>query len=305
MAVYKLTLTWNQSVMGVSETYYTNDIAGSVVVDRINEFLIKRYALLWNVHETVGLRISVYGSRRASLFFPPGNRKFPGTDKVLIIPSQGALTGAGLQTRPDQLRAVIQMLWMFGDNKQTIRYLSGIPDTVSATEPGTDDLTGNPQWVANFYAWRQWILDHGWQIRARTVPPTDPEFPAANLVVQQAAPGLLGVVVATALTPNFIPGDKAHLRGFRPSKTSCSSINGIWFVDSVNTTLVPDHTVIWLRGSAGIDPNSQKTLGTIQRVKFTLFPVSYIGVYRVGIHKRGRPSPAPRGRRLVRRSLVP
>lgn len=311
MAVYRVTLFINQFVMGASETYWTPDLATSAARAAINSLLSLRNAMLWDRHKWIGVRLALDTTgdlvpvKRRSIFLPPGPRPWPGQlDLSINVPEQGVFTGDTLTTQPDQFRASMQIQLLFPPDRQTIRYLFGIPDSISASEAGTLKLAGNPSWVAAFSAWRDFLVNTGWRIKSRTLPPGDPLIPIQDFSLQEAAPGRLGLVLsATDPVPNMVEGDRVQIRGQRSKANDLRTMNGIWHVSSVNTTLLPGHYVVYLRGSEGIQSTKFQPPGTVQRVRHQLSVISAIHTYRMGIHKRGRPTPAPRGRRLTRPSL--
>lgn len=307
MAVFRITTGYGQANMGWSETWWSPDASPAVVLGLMNKQMALRKAMLWTYDYFVGVRIAEEGSRRKSQFFPAGNRDWPDAGGQLLIPSTGSRTGTALATRADQVRAALQLRLTYGTGYQTLRYLVGIPDSISATEPVTDDLAGDPAWVAAYTAWRDAIRGDNWQLKVRARGEAAPEENVASIQVQTAAPGLIGIGVAVDDAISAPPGSRVHVRGQRkkPSVPDQRTMNGIWVVDSVNTTLVADQVIYFLRNSEGIDPTQFRYLGTIQRVLYTFNDITDVHVHRVGIHKRGRPFGSPRGRRLTRRTLDP
>ena len=314
MPVYRVTLFANQSVMGMSETYYTRgDVSASNIAGLVTVLLDQRASIGFDNMFFVGVRIADLGvasapqfTRRKSVFFTPGAWPYPGTATTLIVPVRGKFTTGTTPTsqHPDQWRAALHNRFTFGDGYNTIRYLCGLPDSISFTEPDTIHFDGNPQWLSNYNAWRQHISTT-WALRGRTTILVDPYVPVERLVIQQSAPSLLGVQVDAATSPSIAVGQLIHLRGFRPKRRGTISLNGRYYIDSVNTTLEPGKRIYYLRGTAGVNPNDYKILGTVQKVAYQLFNIQGIEPVRIGTHKRGRPSPAPRGRRLARESLDP
>jgi hypothetical protein len=308
VSVYKVTTIWNQSVMGVSETWYTPDQSDASIQKTIQQMIALRSNCMYQIQPFVGIRVSLYGAKRQSkVILPPGG---PLADpfNFLQVPATGTLPGGTSTTRPDQLRAVIQLTIAYNNTRRTLRYLSGIPDAYSVTEPATFNPGAAGAWGTAFDQWRSYLVNTGWQIQARLLTGDYTPAPVIGVTVQAAAPSLLGIVVVAATAPAFAQGQKVALSHFRPKKgTRDLTVNGMWTIDSVNTTLVPGNLIVYLRNSSGIDPDSVRFTAnsTIQRVGYGLFPVQSINPYRVGIHKRGRPSLAPRGRRLSRPTLDP
>lgn len=308
MAVYKVSLMWNQSVMGVAETWYTPDQSQNSLQKTIETMLALRSQCLFRIQPFVGVRLSLYGAKRQSKVILPPSGVFLDSFNPLQVPASGTLAGSGQTTRPDQLRAVIQCTIGYSDTRRTIRYFSGVPDGFTVTEPATFDPGAAGQWGTAFQAFRSYITDNGWQIQARQITGAYAAVPVNGVSVQAAAPSLIGISTVAASAPPFIVGERVALSHFRPKKgTRGLTMNGMWTIDSINNTLVPGNVIVYLRGSAGIDPDSIRftASSTIQRVGYQLYPVQEFNLYRVGIHKRGRPSLAPRGRRLSRPTLDP
>lgn len=312
MPVYRVTLVWNMSVMGVSETWYTNgNVSAGAIPKRIEDLIKARAAMMYTNQEIVGLRIADLGdvglsepTRRKSIFLPPGKRPLPPSNSVIDIPTKGNFAVPVDANHPDQLRAALQLRLTYQDGRQTTRYLSGMPDDVTTYEPGTTNLLGNPLWWTRYSAWVD-LITQGWAIRVRSQPPTDPKYRARRVVRREASPSYFGVAVNASDSPNIVAGDRVHLEGWRFKPAQKTSLNGQYYVDEVNTTLLPDQVVYYLRGTELVDPTRIGILGTIQRVRYTLASVQQIQWIRTGIHKRGRPSPTPRGRRATRVSYDP
>jgi hypothetical protein len=303
MPVYRITTGFSQANMGWSETWWTPDAEAPAVADLLNKELSLRAQMLWKIHSFIGVRIAQEGTRRKSVFLPAGNRFWPPSGTSIIIPATGARTGMAAGTRPDQLRAVVQLRISYGAGLSTLRYLSGVPDSITSTEPATDDFQGDPAWVGAYGAWKESIMADGWQIKV--LDPAQPERAIRSLPLQQSAPGLVGIGVLTGESLSALPGDRIHIRGQRKkhSATDRRTMNGMWVVDSVNTTLTTGQVVYFLRNSEGIDPSGFQLLGSAQRVARTYADITSINVHRVGIHKRGRPFGTPVGRRSTRQSL--
>lgn len=314
MPVYRITTYWNQSTLGVSETWWTNgNVATTAISARIQNFVNLRAAMMFDNQEFVGFRIADLGTlengfsqKRKSIYFIPGKQTLPGVTAPIIFPARGLQSIATGPLKPDQLRAAMQLRLIHSDGSQTIRYLAGIPDQVSNYEPASLDINVTPGYAIslnNFLA----ELATNWAIVARTTQTTDPYLPVTKALRQESSPSLFGVAVnaAGSPTPNIAVRDQVHLRDFL-SRPRVPSVNGSkWQVDSINTTLLPGYLVYFLGASSAVDPSIIKKLGTIQRVRYRLAPIQLVQPVRVGIHKRGSPSPTPRGRRVTRPTLDP
>jgi hypothetical protein len=308
MSVYKATLMWNQSIMGVSETWYSPDVSSSKIGQTLQAMLAARFALLGPNQFAVGVRLALYGAKRQSTVLLPPATTIPGDTSVTIIPVSGTYKYAASSPGTDQLRGVLQYKLGYGDTRSVLRYMSGIPDAVSFTEPATINYGAEIRWFQALKRYFDLLISAGWQIRARAV--TGPNAPASvtGVTSQAAAPSLLGIVLPAATAPPIVQGSQVSLQHFRPAKfTRNATVNGTWTVDSVNATLTPGSLIVYLRNSSTIDPQTVRltALSTIQLIGYSLFPVQAIDPFRVGIHKRGRPSMAPRGRRSARPTLDP
>jgi len=302
---YRTTVYWNQSVMGVSETYITPNVSIGVLGSLISSLLAKRFAMLFTNDECVGVRVSNYSATRRSFFLIPGVNTVPGIVDPINVPERGALTITPVTRRPDQIRACLQERIYYDVDRSTTRYLAGIPDSVTVYEPGSVNVAADAAWLAAYNDWSGFLVGAGFQIRAQDKSGASPVIPVQHIVRQSAEPGLIGVSIPTAAVPGVLDERKVHLTGFKRVPRYLPSMNGNFFVESINTTLIPDEVVYFLRGTAGQDPSTFKILGTLQRVHHVLYPITAIRTVRTGIHKRGRPSPAPRGRRLTRTTLDP
>jgi hypothetical protein len=294
--------------MGVSETYWTPDVLGSSASSLVEQMLNLRSQMLWNYQQFVGVRIAIEGSRRRSTLLLPGRAFWPDAGVFITIPIQGTRSGLTESTRADQLRAVIQDRWLFANDRATTRYLAGVPDAATVTEPATLDMNDATSWWKAHSNFTAFLTGSGFQIRAQQLPPQISVYNVVGVVQQQAAPGLIGIQISTTAAPPIVKGGKIALQGMRAAKgTRGSTMNGTWYVDSVDTTQATTFSTVYLRNSQGIDPEAQRfTDKTILRpVVYSLYPIQQIVSQRAGIHKRGRPSIAPRGRRLTRPSLDP
>lgn len=306
MPTYRTKMGYGQNNIGWSETWWlTGEAPG--VANVINQMMIYRAEMLWDTDYWVGVSVAQEGSRRKSQFFPAGTRYWTAAGKNLIIPTRGTQTGTSAAKRQDQVRAALQLRLQFNGGYSTLRYLCPVADGLTTTEGVPDDLQGNPAWVEAFNQWREFMVTSGAQIKGLIPAPDNPERTIRNMYLQEAAPGLIGVGVLTADALDLTTSARVHIRGQKkkPSNPDQRTMNGVWVVDSVNTTQVSGQVIYYLRNTEGIDPTSFRFLGTVQVEKKTFYDVESLTVHRAGIHKRGRPFGSPRGRRLTRRTLDP
>lgn len=308
MAVYKFTHMWNQSVMGVSETWLTRNVSPGSLNTVINQFLQARYALMFDNQFPVGLRISTYPSvdRQSFLIIPPSGSP-PFAAGVINLPQNGFNKSGQGPYQPDLLRVAAQLRVSFGTNRQANRYLAGVPDANTYTDPSTIANTGFPAWTNALVAFIA-FAEANLQIEAIADSTVNPPGAIIGIVNAAAAPTQVGIVVSSATAPNIRQGDRVMVQKLRPAKgTRNPTMNGQWTVDSVNTTLQPGNTVFFLRNSESITASTQRitTASTIRKYSKQAYSVTSVELVRYLTHKRGRPSIAPRGRRLSRPTLDP
>lgn len=316
MATYLVEPMFNQSVIGGAERYLTKDI-GIIDLPRfLRSLVVKRNALLSTRHEWVGVRCSEQATSaelladtptpRRSFVLLPGAAQVPQARGVVNIPERGVLDPEiDPRLAPDQFRAALQLQVTFGVQRTTLRYMAMIPDGYSATEPATikTPLAG---WEKSLDAFIAWQIDNC-RIKGLTAPDVDEWKKATGLVAEAAAPKRLGVRLLTATAPAIPLGSKILVQGFRRKLElgSKPSLNGTFYVDKIDVTTEPGNTLLFLRGTDNQDPSEWKIFGKVRRKRYAYFDITRIDPYRVGIHKRGRPSMSPRGRRPTRVTLDP
>lgn len=308
MSVYRVTYMWNHSVMGVSETYWTKDETGGAALLDVQRMLSLRSQFMYVDDYTVGVRIAIEGATRNSVALIPPSGIFPGVGQYMNIPVAGVIPEVPTVKSESQLRQTMQQRLSFADTRTAIRYISGVDSSIVFTEPATLNFNGSSSWYKAWQAFKSYLIQNGWQIRAQVLPPAATVNNVIGVVQQGAAPGLIGIQISIPPTFSGIKGNKIALHGMRAAKgTKGSTMNGTWFIDSVDSTALPAYLTLYLRGSAGIDPEAQRFTDktTVRLVTYAFYPIQAIEPLRVGIHKRGRPSLAPRGRRLTVKSLDP
>lgn len=306
MARHRVTMFFNQSVLGWSETYVSRDVAGTGAADLFQRLINRRNDLLFHdEHKWVGVRDALVGLTRQSNVYLPGESKYIGGGSI-IVPAQGNRVDLpGVVEDPDLVGTSLQYLVRFDGNRKAIRYLVGLPDGVSRTQPATMNFLLNPDWKSKFDAFVAQLSSDSWAVQGIVAPTAVNNVPVQALVVHDPAPGILGVGMLSATLPALGDPPLVHLRGFRRRGRGGISLNGKFYVDSVNTTLRSGLTFWFLRGTAGVNPDDWKILGKVQPVQSDFFTIQSAVEYRVGGHRRGRPSMAPRGRRLARLTLDP
>lgn len=313
MPQYRMVIFFGQADTGWSETYYTPDLAGIAIADAVSNMVVGRASFLFPNDYVSGVRLSVVvtttpgrvRATRVSRLLRPGPNQWPDPGIVTSIPAAGLLPPADSAQRPDQVRAALRCSVGFDGGRSTIRYLAGIPDSVSAFESETYDPNGYVLWNQRFVQWRNALISGQWALKAQSHDAGFTAIPVIGLSGGALA-GPWGVVVdSSGGVPPISQGDRVHLKGFTAAAGIAGTVNGVWTVESVTTAGVPARTTILFRLSSAINSLQVGHLGSITRVGEKLYPFQQWVGTAVGIHKRGRPSLAPRGRRLIRESLVP
>lgn len=308
MPTYRMSFMWNQSVMGVSETYYTPLVSVSNAPTLISQWLQLRTQMMYKNQFTVGVRLSDISKPRGSVVLVPPYDFIPGSGTKVVIPSSGVILNTAGVTDANQLRAALQTRLQYNDSYTTNRYISGVPVGMEGTEPATFQPDANPGWLSAWTNFFQNMVDQRWGLRGLSRTGANAPVQVASLYAGPAPANQLGIVVVTALAPTYTLGAKIHLQGFRPAKgTRAPTINGTWYVDSLDTTTIPAYSIVYLRNSQSAWATQQRFTAqtTISLVGYQIYPIQDYTWVRMLVHKRGRPSLAPRGRRLSRPTLDP
>lgn len=312
MPFYRVTMYMGQAQQGWSESHYSRESwSPSMMTDKVSDLMADRVGIMFTNQRFDGVRIVDLGNdpamnpqRGLSIAFKPGSWPYPGSNDYVEVPSTGNMSITPVTRRPDQIRAALQMRMMYEGPRKSIQYLAGIPDAVSDTEPATYSPTGDEDWRKALSAYIEELTTF-WGLKARQVPPTAPKMTPSGYVQQQAAPGLLGVVVSATDYPVYTTRDMLYITGSKWKTKQQKTLNGKYYVNSVNTTLIPGSVVYFLEGTEGSDPSQIKIRGKVQVVRYSIYPYLSVTPQAVGIHKRGLPSLAFRGRRSTYESLDP
>lgn len=295
MPIYQCTMFFGQAETGWSETYWASAGSQSGFTTILQPVLNARASLLTDIHYILGVRVSEVGSARKSRVFTPGENAVD-FQTFLNVPAAGMYPTPNAQTQWDQIRACGHLYWLNAGNLLGLRYLAGIPDITSKTEPDTIDITKPAQWWRNFRTWGTALTAGGFAIRTLDKGAGNPEQRINNWVTQVAAPQILGAQISSPPGILLNPGDKVQIRGVKMRASGLQSPNKLWVVDSSVTNAGLGIQTVYLRGALGIDPSDIKSLGYIRKVLYT-YPAIETGQIRsVGIHKRGKPYGSPRGR---------
>jgi len=295
MPDYRITTFFSQANMGWSETWWKTASGLSELAPSLSRFLDHRNDLLTTFHNVIGCRVAIEGDARKSRLFTPGGSEIaPGVN--VIVPATGDYPTESPMPNWDQVRAVMQ----FDTVRQGItlgkRYLSGMPDLTSKTEPNTIDGTKPTEWWKKWLQFTNFIKTNGYAVKILDKTGANPERKITKWVTRALAPNIAGVVTDIALSVNVVQGDKVMIRGSKMKSQGTKPINGTWVVDQVTEDGIAGTKTIFLRGTELYDVEKIKTLGKIRKQAYEYAVPDIIDWVRGGIHKRGKPSNSPRGR---------
>lgn len=305
---YKITQYFLAGAYGFSESYWWSGSTGSSPFSLLPKMLSLRMAMMFDYIGLAGVRVSILGQQRASYLLLAGENNLGAGLGTLVLPVIGTYLAATPSQSSDQIRACMQVRALYGNGYKAIRYMVGPPEVTGLATTGGLIPNAHPKWYDQWIAYRDFLLKNGFGMLARsTVPPYNPAI-ISTLVVGGSTSNLIGVVVPGQTPAPGVPPGQIQISRCRPPKgTRQLSLNGLWMVDSVISSLNPASTTYFLAGSAGILPSAVRLTpkSSAQIVNPIFQPWTGLNVLRIGIHKRGRPSLVPRGRQLKRATLDP
>lgn len=295
MPDYRISTFFSQSNMGWSETWWKSASSLSELAPIVSRFLDHRNDLLTTYHNVIGCRIAIEGDARKSRLFTPGSSEVgPGIN--VIVPAVGDYPIASPLVEWDQVRAVMQYDTVRLGVTLGKRYLSGMPDLTSKTEPATINGTTPANWWDKWRQYINFIKTNGFAVKILDKTAGNPERKIVKWVTRALAPNIAGAVTAIAESVNVVVGDKVLIRGTKMKSQGTKPINGTWVVDQVEEDALAGTKTIFLRGTELFDVEKIKTLGKIRKQAYEYAVPDIIDWVRGGIHKRGKPSNSPRGR---------
>lgn len=306
MARYKVTMGWDYAGQAPTETYISADSSASTAVTRIQKLIDKRNQLIANVVNWRGVRFSIYGSTRRSVFYPPGSRRPFDFPNPVIIPSTGSYTPtANKDDYPDQIKSSLQLRFTYDVDRTSTRYLSLAPDNVLVGTPTGYAPGKDAKWAGWLDEFIGVLINDNWSIRAQKGVAVNPKVEIRGWIQAQAAPSNMGFVVDAAPPIGVVKGGKVKIESVRRKGTDALSYNGTYIVDELNTTLGPTYLAVYLRGTADGDVESIKLLGTARKIEYDVFPILKVEPIKATTHKRGNSFGRQRGRQKKRLSLDP
>lgn len=317
---YVVTLAWNQSIVGVGESWITPSLSPNDATTWIRNWLTRRFNLLCNSDFPLGVRVKVYGStRQSTLLLPNGGVPIPGATNILAFPPSGANNTLDGSIDNAPVRNVLQLQVQFGAGRKTSKYMSGVPRAILGTEPYAFDAKTNPGFFATLTNYTTWLQQNSAMLEAQDWE-TYKLSSVTGLVNQGAAPSLMGLVVPTVQGGAINAGDRVQVSGFRPLKGQKGpTINGTWTVDSVVANAGPPaSTTLYLKNSQGVDITTQRVVpntrgpgldptgSRVRKIVKKLYTINAAFPMRATVtHKRGKSSLSYRGRRQSNPSLDP
>lgn len=303
MPRFRVTLGFLKHTMGPTETYISPVLSLPNATAAVQALITKRNAMLPNVVQWTGVRISQEGVKRRSVFYPPGSY-FPFVEgQSLVVPATGTATVSQVAYKPDQTRACLHMRLTYDTDKRVIRYFNFPPDGITVDEPNPIDFGANVAYGIFLDTFWNHLKTTSWAIKGRRSDAGYTPIDIVDWVQAAAAPQNLGIVLPNLPAPGLNRNDKVTISGVKRRGFEKSSYNGTYIIHSVNTTLVPDSIVYYLRGTEGGDPTSIKLMGKVQKLGYDYHAIQGFEAVRVGVHKRGKPLGSPSGRRVKRVSL--
>jgi hypothetical protein len=308
MPVYRYTKFIRFRYFGDSETLWTGNVDAPIARATIQAELTARNSCLPDSSSIEAIRIAEEGGLRKSILLTPQDPTWPAGGGPLNIPTTGAVGDNDVDGRFGEWRAILQQSLTLGTSQQSNRYVSGIPRGMTIEEGQPIPFASRADWSNPYNVWALILKNGQYYVRALLKPALLAPWLVIGLAPALVSGGPIGVVFNSATFGGTLTGARVHLYGFRPAKgTRAPTLNGTWYVDSVVVGMPPVPTVVYLRGSGGINPALQKFTDKtyLLNVLYGYLPITLVRTVRVGIHKRGKLSIGPRGRRLTRVSLDP
>lgn len=308
---FRVTMHFQHSYFGFSETWYLPNASYGSLLPKLRKMYDARNSLLEQQYSTLAIRIAKEDNTRHSRLLVTGDndtsdmgvKNFPVWDRGAYTDETAPPSWTFGPDNSDQTRAALQMQGLVGGKRVCLKYMAGVPDFVSLTEPKTVKDKDNGIWWGLFADYVKKIVNDGWCIKSlnklQTAAgdlPANPLVPVIGWAQRSTAPSILGMQMQLALPFSGVQGDRIILQGVRMKADGIKSPNGKWLIESVQTDSTTQVRTIWLRDTERHDPSTFKTLGKFRRELYTYTPLDNLDSVRMGIHKRGKPFFSPRGR---------
>lgn len=301
---HKITMEFGQARRVARESFYTlidfsSQSSLQAACASINRLLQYRAQLLFDAAYFMSVSIASEVNRASSWLLGVGSTPWP--DKrsggIITVPKGGqrATSPSSPDARAAMMRncVIVEQQYDFGHRKSR-RYLAGVPEGALGQDLSSGrvqlQFQEEPAWFSDLGVFGGYVTNGSWYLKAknRTAPYNQQDV--YNLVVAASSPAQVGVVLPGSLdTAVWHLGSRVDLSHFRPRRGQCPcpSINRRWVVASVNQTLIPGFSIVYLRGSETIDPTVYEHLGSIQLVNYTYYTVDSFNPVSGGVHNRG------------------
>jgi len=304
-ADFKITTFYGQGAFGWSESWWKNAATLGALQEPVGVMLALRQAMLSTRVACLGVRISTFRLDRTGRVYAPGiSAMFRGGPSI-TIPEFGSIEDRPTGNDPitfDQVRACLRYEVVDGARRLSYRYLCGIPDQVSLTEPAVTHFGAPATWWLAYNAWRQYMRVN-FLIHATKTGAVGETIPIIRWARIDAAAGVIGCVTKAGGPLNPLEGSRVVVTGVRMRARGVRSPNGVWVVDSTANGVAPEQT-IYLRGSETRDIAQIKSPGKVRIQQDILVSFDDLFPFRTGIHRRGGPFGQLVGRRTTPQYIV-
>ncbi len=313
---FRATMHFQHSYFGFSETWYKPNTTYPALLSALGRLLYTRCGMLEQQYVPLAVRLAKEDDTRHSrlLTVGPNNMSDVGGGNF-NVPDRGSYGDETVSPtadigpdNSDQTRASLQMIGLVAGKRVCLRYLAGVPDFVSLTEPKTVSDKNAGKWWKAYEDYTKAVVDDGWCIKSlnklQTASgdlPANPLIPVIGYQSPSVSPGILGVQMPLAISFAGVQGDRILLQGVRMKEDGLKSPNGKWIIDSIVLNSITQTRTIFLRGTELFDPSLFKTLGKFRRELYTYTALTVFDFVRMGTHKRGKPFFSPRGRAKTRK----
>lgn len=290
MPTFRITWYFGHYNTGWSETWHKEATTPTSLKIPVENLTAARLNMLPIDAKCLAVRISDADGQRYSRLFVPGNLNLlERKGLVLELGRDGAYPTESNIVSTDQVRAALQVELVEKNRRIAMRYMAGIPDLLSASEPATVALARVPKWKELFDKWALEVWNKDFGIMVLNKEDKNPLLPVKNWTIINNNVSELAFTVNNH--PDFLPkqSDKVAVQLVRMTNTSYKSPNGTWIVSSVTPSQGTGETTVSLRSSEGYDPAYFTLLGKVRLVKHVLMVPDMLLPFRVGIHKRGKP----------------
>lgn len=318
MTTVRLRFRYSQGSVGATEIYWLPSLsigggpANTQAAKLVNDLLAARTACMFENQVVNSVTLSYEGVKRASLVLKAGVYPWPSRAQTITIPGKGGLSITAVSRRPEQLKVAVAMRMTFGpvgglEARTSTRYFSTVPDSVTNYDDEGVLFSADGPWWQKWKAFRQVltgaVTSGGTPFVIKCKQRTGDSTPigVSGLVVQAAAPSLVGIQVPTGAAPaGWLKGTLLDLTAFKMADCPCPTINGRWTVESRNDTLTPGYSIFYLLNSASVDVTKVKRMGTAQLVAFEYLPIVDAVIVNSTTHQRGNAGLRRHGRRKSR-----